>query len=375
MKKQEDKKENKKENKKEFWLNVYDILAKISLFVGIFILFYITIFIVSNLQFAWGKDVTDDTLSTIGNLGDFFGGVIGSFWALTGVFLLYLTLKMQKEELGNQKEELRSTREVFETQKFETTFFNLLERQKQILNEINIATREINVTSFLGSSPSEIRNFQGKDSLKEAKIQLEKIFQTLNNRNKYSLNLQEEDQKLINTSQEYEREQQKINVQSCFSRKEYKINEKEINFYQHINTEISARCALAYAIFLTKYGTNFEQYFRGVFQILQHIKDFEDVIKKNNPDNLNTQNQSKKYIKFLQAQLSTDELTMIFYNASYLTDARDLIVHFDFLNILFVDALISEEHNNSFGINLTRRSSQILDYIYEKFPTSEMTND
>ncbi len=123
-----------KENIKqlEFWLR---IAAFISLAVGFFILAGFTVFLCRNFVIAWNIS-QDNIIETTGSIGDFIGGVIGSFWALTGVFLLYLTLKMQKEELVNQRTELQNTREVFETQKFENTFFNLLQNQKHLLSEL-----------------------------------------------------------------------------------------------------------------------------------------------------------------------------------------------------------------------------------------------
>jgi hypothetical protein len=107
----------------------------------------------------------------VGKLGDYIGGIAGSIWALAGVILFYVALlaqkdalrdqqkatqtnadslnkqiealNFQKEELVLQREELQATRAVFteqsqtlKLQQFETTFFNLLNTHREVLNNI-----------------------------------------------------------------------------------------------------------------------------------------------------------------------------------------------------------------------------------------------
>lgn len=100
-----------------------------------------------------------------GTFGDFFGGVFGSMWSLAGVFLFYLALKEQRadfrtnsnaliqqvealkiqtEEFKLQREELTQTRNVFmeqsqilKQQRFENTYFSLLELFSSIVAELN----------------------------------------------------------------------------------------------------------------------------------------------------------------------------------------------------------------------------------------------
>jgi len=91
-----------------------------------------------------------------GYLGDFLAGIIGPMLSISGVLLLYSALihqrkeikinqdalKAQIEEFKGQKVELELTRQVYEEQsqtfsqqRFETTFFNLLESYKDIRNK------------------------------------------------------------------------------------------------------------------------------------------------------------------------------------------------------------------------------------------------
>lgn len=94
----------------------------------------------------------------IARYGDFIGGVVGSLWALGGMFLVYLGLKDQREdiklnkdalkaqieEFKLQKLELEETRKVFEKQtknlelqQFEVTFFNLITLINKQVEEIS----------------------------------------------------------------------------------------------------------------------------------------------------------------------------------------------------------------------------------------------
>lgn len=78
-----------------------------------------------------------------GTFGDMFGSINALFsgLALAGIIL---TILLQRKELKLQREELRDTRKEFETQnetlklqRFENTFFNVLNQHHQIVNSID----------------------------------------------------------------------------------------------------------------------------------------------------------------------------------------------------------------------------------------------
>jgi hypothetical protein len=78
-----------------------------------------------------------------GTFGDMFGSINALFsgLALAGIIL---TILLQRKELKLQREELQETRHEFETQnetlklqRFENTFFNLLNQHHQIVNAID----------------------------------------------------------------------------------------------------------------------------------------------------------------------------------------------------------------------------------------------
>ncbi len=100
-----------------------------------------------------------------GTFGDFFGGVLGSFWALCGVGLFYVALKeqrkdfktneealiaqiealnLQTKEFEAQRDELQLTRNIFieqartlGQQRLETTYFSLLNLYNTMIADLN----------------------------------------------------------------------------------------------------------------------------------------------------------------------------------------------------------------------------------------------
>lgn len=120
------------------------------------------------IVFFWNVDFDLEKVadsSKIGAFGDFFGGIVGSFWAFTGVLLFYSALKdqrkdfeinrnafqkqiealkLQTEEFSLQRDELKATRKVAieqaktqKQQRLESTYFSLLELYSNVLISLN----------------------------------------------------------------------------------------------------------------------------------------------------------------------------------------------------------------------------------------------
>lgn len=69
------------------------------------------------------------SLEKSSQFGDFIGGCVGTLFALTGVFLLFETLKLQRLEL-------KESRYIFKLQQFDSLFFNSLNLYNTILATI-----------------------------------------------------------------------------------------------------------------------------------------------------------------------------------------------------------------------------------------------
>lgn len=96
-----------------------------------------------------------DNVETLGIMGEFLGGTVGSIWALAGVMLFFLALIYQKRELSLQREELKESRKIMENQsatiaiqQFENTFFQLLkfhiDASHNIRNTTTATGKEVN---------------------------------------------------------------------------------------------------------------------------------------------------------------------------------------------------------------------------------------
>lgn len=94
-----------------------------------------------------------------GTFGDQFGAINSLFsgLALAGIII---TILLQSRELSLQRKELSQTREVFNQQKFETTFFQLLN-----LIERNHRSLEFNQTTRKGQEIVEKKTFRGSEAL------------------------------------------------------------------------------------------------------------------------------------------------------------------------------------------------------------------
>lgn len=114
------------------------------------------LFIYSSPEFNINYELDTDKFN---HFGAFLGGSVGILVSFAGTILVYLSLNHQRkdiqqnrkalslqiDELKNQREELELTREVFkqqsmtsELQRFENTFFNLIQLMQENKNRIEI---------------------------------------------------------------------------------------------------------------------------------------------------------------------------------------------------------------------------------------------
>ena len=154
-------------------------------------------------------------------LGDFLSGSVASLWSLAGLFFIYVAFLGQKQqmliqqleikfsqievkntrlELAGQKAEMKIQNETLKLQKFENTFFNLLNLLNSVVNNIdirNIRTQDVinngrdcfktfydEFVNNIINSNKEVENFNVKNSILEDNIS---AFDKLYNDNKSDL--------------------------------------------------------------------------------------------------------------------------------------------------------------------------------------------
>jgi hypothetical protein len=255
--------------------------SKTLLFTGLILL------VLSIILFLW-RDWTLDTNKQINSekisqFGDLVGGVIGSIWALAGVILFYIALKEQRidfqtnREVLNtqaealkqqiiefelQRQELIETRKIYQIQsetlriqQFESTFFNLINLHHQIVNTIDLkSSRGIGFVKRspldMGSPSTEITT--GRDCFVKFTQGLKNVY-----------------------------DKKKKDIKSHIEELEL-INDSYLNYYELHQSDLG-------------------HYFRNLYHIVKFIKN-TDIENKNT------------YIGLVRAQLSNDELVMLFYN-------------------------------------------------------------
>lgn len=286
-------------------------------------LFFIAIIIFSfnDWNFSINKNIELERLT---GLADFISGFVGPIWALVGIILFYVALTEQRKDFATnrealqsqtkaleqqivefelQREELSETREVFRIQtetfrkqQFESTFFNLVNLHHLIVNSINLSNRVPKYPGF------------------------EKIFTKNEDRNdKISITIQGKD---------------------CFGEfRSFFMTEFKNHETASPEKPTIELIQNSYWIFFENNQSQLGHYFRNLYHIFKFIKNSDE------PNKL-------IYSSLLRAQLSNDELFMLFYNC--LTSLgnekfKPLVEEFHLLQNLNPDDLINSEHKQLYN--------------------------
>jgi len=99
---------------------VLTFFATIFLSIGVSVLFFFTIKVIISHSLTTDSNTVD--LAKFGTFGDFIGGAVGTLFSLAGFFILYLTLKEQREN--------------FHRERLESTFFELIKLHRENVSEM-----------------------------------------------------------------------------------------------------------------------------------------------------------------------------------------------------------------------------------------------
>lgn len=157
------------------WIKQNPILFIAYICVGIGLLVWGVFLYFIDETYTIGGKLTPEEMAQTGQVGDFIGGVIGSVWALAGVFLYFSALKLQQQELKSQREEMATSQKLLDQQMFEGTFFNLLKAQENIRNSIHAYFYWINIDNY--SRIEEIKGEKhGVNFFAFAKSELDRLY-------------------------------------------------------------------------------------------------------------------------------------------------------------------------------------------------------
>ncbi|WP_347156983.1 putative phage abortive infection protein [Pontibacter chitinilyticus] len=118
----------------KFKLSAYELTGYLLIIAGAIVLVWGTIKF--NLLQELYLEPEQRKGNVFGEYGEFIGGIVGSLWALAGVFLFFATLTYQKREFELQRIELRKTQLINQQQNFSTLFISFISKHNEILNAL-----------------------------------------------------------------------------------------------------------------------------------------------------------------------------------------------------------------------------------------------
>nr|WP_314400607.1 putative phage abortive infection protein [Pseudomonas lundensis] len=300
------------------WFKIYDKVSwmkfgPVFLAVSVFIIFTVALVlwlkISVNIDFPLLKFANPTQLGYMGQIGDFFGGVLNPLLSFMALIAVLFTIKMQSMELKEAKEETRIANRiqdkqtsVFERQNFESVLFRLLDVHTRIAERVRSYKSEGAVDRF------EVISCEIVDS----------FYSSIDARSEYIY-----DGVVKGDSQPRMRMRQQSKDKS---------NEN------YLLSAIADVLTGEHKILVS-------QYFRNLYQILKLIDNFKLEIKDEFSDKLKRSKrqlrleyfQRRQYCNILRAQLSDDEVKVLFFNClvapgaglKYYVEKYSLLKHLD----------------------------------------------
>lgn len=254
----------------------------------------------------------DGKISPLGNLDLAYTKILGESaqilsitWSIIGVLLIVLTLNIQKDQFTDNQ--------IFiEKQQFETTFFNML----NVLHNIKLSMKKKVIINSIEEHP-EGQNFIDY-AIKELSEEYNTAYGAIDPQSQLVIIFDkiQQNKKIESLEREVIRDD---------------INNSYLTFYENFHAELG-------------------HYFRYLYNLLQF------TLKNRKP-----QNDHIEYINLIQAQLSNNELALLYYNV--LSDkGLNRNKEFNFFNILDEYNFFENIDQNS----LIKRSHHVL-YPLTKF--------
>lgn len=160
----------------------YEIIGYVLICLGALVLFWGTVKF--NLLHELYLDAPQRKENVFGEYGEFIGGIVGSLWALAGVFLFFATLTYQKREFELQRFELHKSQKIFQQQNFSTLFISFIDKHNDIID--NLKGYDINQSVWTGTNffvffqekvmSSFIQKVRAMEPDQKTEVQLKKLF-------------------------------------------------------------------------------------------------------------------------------------------------------------------------------------------------------
>ncbi|RJS63085.1 putative phage abortive infection protein [Priestia filamentosa] len=208
-------------------------------------------------------------VASAGPIGDFIAGTMVPLLTFASTLILISTLKNQNNDLNRQKQDLEDQSITLELQRFESTFFQLLNTHNQIIDDL----------SFIqGNNTSKGRTAFGK------------IRSIINEKLK---------PKLKNINGQLTGEYSLVDKSVVEPKFQQLTHEQKIELYKSIVHVTQS--------FYVDYGHHFTHYLRFLYRIIKFIDEYHFKYEKN-------KKKVKEYVDIIRAPLSEDQLVVLYYN-------------------------------------------------------------
>ena len=234
------------------------------LYINIFIAFLLLLIVFStNIYFfnlTESVTIPPDNItkpidfSRFGQFGDFMGGILNPIFMFLTLIALIITIVLQRKELKLARKEYSKTSIALNTQAIENTFFNTINLHHRIVENLNVKFSDLKVKFITDDIRISINHYGMKDPF-DGEFSGIKVFDEI--------------------------------ITRIF--KNAKSPKDTIKYYEILQND---------------YSYILGHYFRNLYQALKLI-DKNDYLKKE---------EKKKYTSILRAQLSSNELSLLFLN-------------------------------------------------------------
>lgn len=332
-------------------------------------------------------NLTPEEMAQTGQVGDFIGGVIGSIWALAGVFLYFSALKLQQQELKSQREEMATSQKLLDQQLFEGTFFNLLKAQENIRNGIHAYFLWINIDNY---SRIEERKEEkhGVNFFAFAKSQLDLLHHLIFNYDLVYCTLESLQENLdnFNRSHDFNENTYFYDMQELYELKlwtrlqylsiRYPI---DINYFnqKRRKEDVIKKVTYIYWLFYSRYEFCLSHYCRHFYNLVKFLDDYNnkllsEVGEDEQEKRSDIEHKINNYLSFIQSSMSSSELVALYYNMLLFPKANALYAKYNVFENLNVENLIDKSHATFFP-NIRLKSE---DDLKSRFLTEdEMINE
>lgn len=295
-----------------------------------------------------------------GQIGDTIGGVTSPIVGIVSIVLLAYTLI---EQLNFNKDQVQLQRQ----EQFKSTFFQLLQEQREITNSLFTTYEGVDLRNPAKKQKIKVR---GQEFFRMGKFVLKNLFDSMEY-GYYCHSYDEEDIQsqmsfLDSYSEDYYEDvngklysfdfsKLKEKASFCFLNDKYKITEEEFKNYKHLTVE--QKIDFIYRRFFNVHE-ECGNYFRHLYRILYFISQSENEEINDVRDEKIQQQISKRYFdlaQIIQAQMSTRELLMIFYNSFSFPKLKEMLIKYNILENLTIENLINPNHNCIEEYNLKKQ--------------------